>query len=47
MTGTLHEDLYGFITIPRTILLRRRNVSNKSCRENYNTHFVFCNFFPP
>ena len=22
-----------------------RNVSDKSCRENQNTHFVFCNFF--
>jgi len=22
-----------------------RNVSNKSCRENQNTHFVFNNFF--
>jgi hypothetical protein len=21
-----------------------RNVSNKSCRENQNTHFMFCNF---
>ena len=24
-----------------------RNVSDKSCRENQNTHFVFSNFFPP
>jgi hypothetical protein len=23
-----------------------RNVSDKSCRENQNTHFVFNNFFP-
>jgi len=23
-----------------------RNVSDKSCRENQNTHFVFSNFFP-
>jgi len=22
-----------------------RNVSDKSCRENQNTHFVFSNFF--
>jgi len=22
-----------------------RNVSDKSCRENYNTHFIFNNFF--
>jgi len=24
-----------------------RNVSDESCRENQNTHFVFNNFFPP
>jgi len=24
-----------------------RNVSDKSCRENPNTHFTFNNFFPP
>jgi hypothetical protein len=23
-----------------------RNVPNKSCRENQNTHFIFSNFFP-
>jgi len=23
-----------------------RNVSDKSCRENQNTHFVFTNVFP-
>jgi hypothetical protein len=28
------------------ILLRMRNVSNKSCRENQNTHFMFDNPFP-
>ena len=31
--------------ISRWILLRMRNVSDKSCRENKNTHFVFKNFF--
>ena len=25
----------------RSILLRMRNVSNKNCRENQNTHFMF------
>jgi hypothetical protein len=24
-----------------------RNVSDKSCTGNQNTHFVFSNFFPP
>jgi hypothetical protein len=23
-----------------------RNVSDKNCRENQNTHYVFSNFFP-
>ena len=30
--------------LPRSVLLRMRNVSDKSCTENQNTHFVF-NFF--
>jgi len=28
------------------MLPRMRNVSDKSCRENQNTYFVFSNFFP-
>jgi hypothetical protein len=47
ITGTSHEDRYTFVIISRSILLRMRNVSDKSCRENQNTHFVFSNFFPP
>jgi hypothetical protein len=35
-----------FLTISRSVLLRMRNVSDKSCRENQNTHFVFSKFFP-
>jgi len=31
--------------ISRSFLLRMRNVSDRSCRENQNTHFVFSNFF--
>jgi hypothetical protein len=34
-----------FMIIYRWILLRMRNVSYKSCRENQNTHFVFNSFF--
>jgi hypothetical protein len=34
------------MTISRRIHLRVRNVLDKSCRENQNTHFLFCNFFP-
>jgi hypothetical protein len=29
----------------RSVLLRKRNVSDKGCREGQNTHFVFNNFF--
>ena len=46
ITGTLHEDQHTFLIISRLILLRMRNVSDKSCRENQNTHFVFSNFLP-
>jgi hypothetical protein len=45
ISGTLHADRYTFLIISRWILLRTRNVSNKSCRENRNIHFVFSNFF--
>jgi len=41
----LHEDQYTFFIISRPFLLRMRNVSDKSRRENQNTHFVFSNFF--
>jgi hypothetical protein len=42
---TIREDRYTFLIISRSILLRMRNVSDKNCRENQNTHFVFRNFF--
>jgi len=29
------------------IVLRMRNVSDRSCSENQNTRFVFINLFPP
>jgi hypothetical protein len=35
--------IYG---ISRWILFRMRNISDKSCREYQNTHFMFYNFFP-
>ena len=43
--GTLHEDLCRFIIISRAIILRIRNVSDKSCGENQNTHFMSNKFF--
>ena len=45
MTGTLHEDQYTFFIISLSIPLIMRNVSDKSCRGNQNTHFMFSNFF--
>jgi hypothetical protein len=45
MAGTLHGDLYTFVTISRRILLRMRNVSDKIGRENQNIHLIFNNFF--
>jgi hypothetical protein len=44
--GTLHKDLCTFMIISRSILLRMRNVSDKSCTENQNTHFMFNNVSP-
>jgi hypothetical protein len=47
LNTTLHEDQYTFTTLSGSALLRMRNVSDKSCRENQNTHFVFNNILPP
>jgi len=46
LTGTVHEDRDTFLIISRSVLLRMRNVSDKRCTENQNTHFVFSNIFP-
>jgi hypothetical protein len=42
ITGTIREDLRTFMVISHCILLRMRNVSNRSCGDNQNTCFVFC-----
>ena len=42
--GTLHEAQCTFLIISRSVLLRMRNVSDRNCRENQNTHFVFNSF---
>ena len=44
ITSTSHEDQYTFLITPRSFL-RIRSVSDKSCGENQNTHFMFSNFF--
>jgi len=43
--GTLHEYQWKFMKISGRILLRMRNVSDKSCCENQNTYFIFNSFF--
>jgi len=44
MKRTLHEDLCAFMVF-HSILLRMRNFSDKSCRENQNTFCVQWLFF--
>jgi len=39
IAGTLHEDRCSFFIISRSFLLRMKNISDKRCRENQNTHF--------
>jgi hypothetical protein len=41
----LHEDQYTFLIISRSNFFRMRNISDKLCGENQNTHFRFSNFF--
>jgi len=43
--GNSCENLGTFIIISLWFLLRMRNVTDKRCRENQNTRFVFSNFF--
>jgi len=45
ITGTLHKDQHTFLSISRSVPLRTRNFSDKSCTENQNTHFKFNNLF--
>jgi len=46
MHGPLNVKNYcTFFITSRSILLRMRNISDKSCRENQNKHFTFNNFF--
>jgi len=48
-TNTLDSAVIGigtFTIISHSVLLRMREVSDKGCRENQMTYFVFNNFFP-
>jgi hypothetical protein len=42
--GTLHDNQYTYL-ISRSVLPRMWNVSDKSCSEYQNAHFIFSNFF--
>ena len=39
------RSVYIFLTISHSVLRRMRNISNKGCRENQNTHFMFSNVY--
>ena len=43
--GTLHEDQYTHLIISRSILLRMRNVSDSTYRENQITFYEQQLFF--
>jgi len=45
ITCNLHADRYTFLIISRSVLLRMRNIPDKSCTQSQNTHFVFSNVF--
>ena len=40
ITGTLHEERNTFLIISLSVLLRMRNVTDKSFAENQNTYFI-------
>jgi len=43
--GTLHEDQHTFLVASHPFLPRMGRISDKSYRENQNTHIMFNNFF--
>jgi len=43
MFGTSNEEQYTFVIISRSIFLRMRNVSDKSCRGKC-TFYFWCGF---
>jgi hypothetical protein len=38
--STLSEDRFAFSIMPRSLLLRIKNISDKCCRETRNTHII-------
>jgi hypothetical protein len=45
ITGTLHVDVFTFMTVYCWIILRMRNVSDKICTESQNTYSILSNVF--
>jgi len=45
ITGILYVDQCTFLIISRSVLRRLKNVSDESCWETRNTHFMFSNLF--
>jgi len=45
IAGNLREEQSTFLIVYRSFLLGMRNVADKCCRENQNTHSMFSNFF--
>jgi hypothetical protein len=43
--GTIHKDQYTFLILSHSVLLRMRNISDISCRENQHTHFILKELF--
>jgi len=44
--GTVPEDQNTFFIVSLSVIFRMRNVSDKSNRENQNTHFMFDTALP-
>ena len=45
MQGIVREDRCTFFIMSRSVLLRMRNASDKSCTENQNPHYIFNHIF--
>jgi len=43
---TLNESQRTILIMSCSVLLKMRNISEKSYRENEKTHFIFNNLFP-
>jgi len=43
--SAFNEDHYTFFILPCSFLLRMRNVSDESSRENQNTYIMSNNYF--